>query len=85
MTIKTSKKELKEEELKRFLVDEKDFGEDTLKEKIAKFKEAKTNKPQASLESFFGKPTVTIHEANLKKNTKKKGAAASSQKKVVKR
>ena len=67
-------KNIDEEALRKFLVDEKGFAESRIEGAVKKLKSNKGT--QARLESFFGKPTVvkssTAHHEDKKKGTKKK-------------
>ena len=47
---------MKEEELMKFLVEEKGMNQDVIKSRINKFKIAKKKKKMTSIEAFFGKP-----------------------------
>lgn len=69
----------KEEEFKKFLVDDKNFDQKRVETILNKFKEAFNAKPQMTLESFFGRPQKT--EGQVKSKTK---ADKGSKKKIKK-
>ena len=70
-----------EEGLLQFLVKEKGFNEERVKNGIAKLKKARNTSVQGRLTSFFGEPTVTkrkIEEEDNSKTKKAKGGIKGS-------
>jgi flap endonuclease-1 len=61
-----------EENLRKFLIEEKNFAEDRVEGLIKRLEKAKKSKPQMTLESFFGRPTIVKKNPKDKITNKKK-------------
>merc|ERR1711972_184756 len=72
------------EGLKKFLVETCSFNTDRVERYIERLKAAKNKTKQRPLDSFFGKPKVTITEADKFDALKKKGGAKSGAKAAAK-
>merc|ERR1711920_58743 len=72
------------EGLKKFLVETCSFNTDRVERYIERLKNAKNRTKQRPLDSFFGKPKVTITEADKFDALKKKGGAKSGAKAAAK-
>ena len=73
-------KDFDEVVLKKFLIEEKNFSEVRVNSLCLRLKKARKQKPQMTLENFFGKPTIV-----RKNKLKKKGRKPSNSKKRLKR
>jgi flap endonuclease-1 len=72
-----------EEELRKFLVEEKGFAADRVDGILKRLKVCFESKPQMSLETFFGKPQKITKDAP--KDLKKKSAMGNSSNKKSKK
>merc|ERR1711920_1095087 len=72
------------EGLKKFLVETCSFNTDRVDRYVERLKAAKNRTKQRPLDSFFGKPKVTITDADKFDALKKKGGAKSGAKAAAK-